>query len=114
MQYTLEWSKKSSKFYFDGSLIATMNTNVPTYPSAFLWNSVSPVHVFVATREPNQFPQWSSGNPNWTGGPPTQDSILRISRIDVNYKTSSAQRVASTGLTFVALAALMSWTVSLL
>lgn len=49
MQYTLEWSKKSSKFYFDGSLIATMNTNVPTYPSAFLWNSVSPVNVFVVT-----------------------------------------------------------------
>ena len=40
-QYELQWASGSSKFYFDGSLIATIDTNVPTAPSAFLWNSVS-------------------------------------------------------------------------
>ncbi|RPD63691.1 concanavalin A-like lectin/glucanase [Lentinus tigrinus ALCF2SS1-6] len=90
-EYTLEWSKKASKFYFDDALIATMDTNVPSAPSSFLWNS------------------WSSGNPNWTSGPPTQDSILRISKIDINYKTSSAQHSANTVFSFVALATLLSW-----
>ncbi|KAI0717293.1 concanavalin A-like lectin/glucanase domain-containing protein [Cerioporus squamosus] len=93
-EYTLEWSRKSTKYYFDGALIATMDTNVPSEPSAFLWNS------------------WSSGNVNWTSGPPTEDSILRISKIDISYKTSSAQRTSSSALSVLALVVpLLSWAV---
>ncbi|KAI0712976.1 concanavalin A-like lectin/glucanase domain-containing protein [Cerioporus squamosus] len=93
-EYTLEWSRKSTKYYFDGALIATMDTNVPSEPSAFLWNS------------------WSSGNVNWTSGPPTEDSILRISKIDISYKTSAAQRTSSSALSVLALVVpLLSWAV---
>ncbi|TFK90382.1 glycoside hydrolase family 16 protein [Polyporus arcularius HHB13444] len=90
-EYTLEWSRKSTKYYFDGALIATMDTNVPYVPSAFLWNS------------------WSSGNVNWTSGPPTEDAILRISKIDIKYTTSSAQRTVGTTLCTLVLVPLLWW-----
>ncbi len=32
--------------------------------------------------------QWSGGNPNFTAGPPTEDAILRVSKIEYVYETS--------------------------
>ncbi|KAI0691530.1 concanavalin A-like lectin/glucanase domain-containing protein [Cerioporus squamosus] len=70
-EYTLKWTPGSStEFFFDGQSVATIDTNVPTAPSAFLVNS------------------WSGGNPNFTAGPPTEDSILRVSKIELEYETS--------------------------
>ncbi|RDX57385.1 concanavalin A-like lectin/glucanase [Lentinus brumalis] len=69
-EYTLEWSASAVKYYFDGQLVGTLNTNVPSQPSSFLWNS------------------WSGGNVKWTAGPPTQDAILRIKKIDLTYQTA--------------------------
>ncbi|RPD62413.1 concanavalin A-like lectin/glucanase [Lentinus tigrinus ALCF2SS1-7] len=69
-EYKLQWSSGLTEFFFDGSMVASIDTNVPTAPSAFLWNS------------------WSGGNPNWTEGPPTEDAILRISKIELDYETS--------------------------
>ncbi|TFK85056.1 glycoside hydrolase family 16 protein [Polyporus arcularius HHB13444] len=69
-EYTLEWSSGSSKFFFDGSEVATINENVPTAPSAFLVNA------------------WSGGNPNFTAGPPTEDAILRVSKMEFMYETA--------------------------
>nr|VWO96145.1 Peptide synthetase [Ganoderma boninense] len=69
-QYTLIWSANSVQYLFDGEVVATLTTNVPNEPSSFLWNS------------------WSGGNVRWTAGPPTQDSILRIKSISLDYQTA--------------------------
>ncbi len=91
-QYTLVWSASAVKYYFDGQLVGTLNTNVPSQPSSFLWNSVS-THSHHCTAEyklisRHLFLQWSGGNVKWTAGPPTQDAILRIKKIDLTYQTA--------------------------
>ena len=69
-QYTLIWNSSATTYLFDGAVVATLNSNVPTEPSSFLWNS------------------WSGGNVRWSAGPPTQDSILRIKSISLDYETA--------------------------
>ncbi|RPD59133.1 concanavalin A-like lectin/glucanase [Lentinus tigrinus ALCF2SS1-7] len=73
-EYTLEWTADATKFYFDGVLVATLNTNVPYEPSCFVWNS------------------WSSGNKRWSAGPPAEDAILKISKIEIEYNTVIPQK----------------------
>ncbi|KAI0692981.1 concanavalin A-like lectin/glucanase [Cerioporus squamosus] len=68
--YTIVWTVNETKQYFDGKHIGTLDTNVPSAPSYFVWNS------------------WSSGNEKWSAGPPTEDAILRIKRIDLEYQTA--------------------------
>ncbi|RPD73465.1 concanavalin A-like lectin/glucanase [Lentinus tigrinus ALCF2SS1-7] len=72
-EYTLEWSADATRFFFDGDLVATLTSNVPYEPSYFVWNS------------------WSSGNEKWSAGPPTEDAILMISKIEMEYNTTIPQ-----------------------
>ncbi|GAA5898977.1 hypothetical protein JCM6882_004583 [Rhodosporidiobolus microsporus] len=69
-EYTIEWTSTASKFYVDGELKKTFKTNVPKVPAQFMWNS------------------WSSGDPNWSAGPPTEDSYLDIRSIHLEYTTA--------------------------
>ncbi|ORY90234.1 concanavalin A-like lectin/glucanase domain-containing protein [Leucosporidium creatinivorum] len=68
--YTLEWSSDATRFYVDGVLWKELTTNVPTKPSSFIWNS------------------WSSGDPYWSAGPPTEDNVLQIESIVGWYYTA--------------------------
>ncbi|TBU37975.1 concanavalin A-like lectin/glucanase [Dichomitus squalens] len=68
--YTLIWNSSATTYLFDGTVVATLNSNVPTEPSSFLWNS------------------WSGGNERWSAGPPTQDAILKIKSISLDYETA--------------------------
>ncbi|TNY23766.1 concanavalin A-like lectin/glucanase domain-containing protein [Rhodotorula diobovata] len=67
--YTVEWTADETIFSLDGEVIATFTTNVPKKPMAFNWNS------------------WSSGEPNWSAGPPTEDSYLLISAMAGTWTT---------------------------
>ncbi|BGP36231.1 hypothetical protein JCM10449v2_000129 [Rhodotorula kratochvilovae] len=67
--YTVEWTAEETIFSLDGEVIATFTVNVPQKPMTFNWNS------------------WSSGEPNWSAGPPTEDSYLLISGIAANWTT---------------------------
>ncbi|TBU21580.1 concanavalin A-like lectin/glucanase [Dichomitus squalens] len=69
-EYTLIWNSSATTYLFDGTVVATLNSNVPTEPSSFLWNS------------------WSGGNERWSAGPPTQDAILKIKSISLDYETA--------------------------
>ncbi|BGP04260.1 hypothetical protein JCM10049v2_000058 [Rhodotorula toruloides] len=69
MQYTIEWTKSATIFSFDGKEVGRLTTNVPPSPMAFIWNN------------------WSSGEPNWSAGPPTEDSYLLISAVAGNWTT---------------------------
>ena len=46
-QYTLVWNANATKYYFDGKLVGTLTTNVPSEPSYFVWNAVS-THPAIA------------------------------------------------------------------
>ncbi|GAA5854127.1 hypothetical protein JCM9279_002841 [Rhodotorula babjevae] len=67
--YTIEWTASETIFSLDGEVLDTFTTNVPKKPMTFNWNS------------------WSSGEPNWSAGPPTEDSYLLISAIAANWTT---------------------------
>ncbi|TFK84527.1 glycoside hydrolase family 16 protein [Polyporus arcularius HHB13444] len=69
-EYKIVWSQNETQQFFDGALIGTLETNVPSVPSYFVWNS------------------WSSGNDKWSAGPPTEDAILRIKSIELEYETA--------------------------
>ncbi|GAA5995075.1 hypothetical protein JCM5350_003995 [Sporobolomyces pararoseus] len=65
--YTIEWKAGETIFEVDGKEIGRMQVNVPRDPMKFIWNS------------------WSSGEINWSAGPPTEDSEMLISRIVANW-----------------------------
>ncbi|GAA5836088.1 hypothetical protein JCM11251_007366 [Rhodosporidiobolus azoricus] len=69
-EYTIGWSASASKFYVDGNLVETFTTNVPRVAAQFIWNS------------------WSSGDPNWSAGPPKKDAYLSIRRVHLEYSTA--------------------------
>ncbi|GAA5995078.1 hypothetical protein JCM5350_003996 [Sporobolomyces pararoseus] len=65
--YTIDWSKGASTFYVDGKEVGKLTENVPSEPLKFMWNS------------------WSSGEPNWSAGPPREDSYMLIESITANW-----------------------------
>ena len=90
------WNANATKYYFDGKLVGTLSTNVPSEPSYFVWNAVSTLPTIAPHIARNQLMsfslcawQWSSGNEKWSAGPPAQNATLRIKKIDINYKTVS-------------------------
>ncbi|GAA5834927.1 hypothetical protein JCM3766R1_002042 [Sporobolomyces carnicolor] len=65
--YGIEWSETATTFFVDGQKVGQLTENVPREPMKFLWNS------------------WSSGEPNWSAGPPRDDSYFLISAISANW-----------------------------
>ncbi|GAA5949888.1 hypothetical protein JCM3765_007725 [Sporobolomyces pararoseus] len=65
--YTIEWKAGETIFEVDGEESGRMQVNVPKDPMGFIWNS------------------WSSGEINWSAGPPTEDSYMLISNIVANW-----------------------------
>ncbi|KAM0801442.1 concanavalin A-like lectin/glucanase domain-containing protein [Usnea florida] len=70
-EYRLDWLPDRTDFYLDGVLQASFSENVPTVAGKWLWNN------------------WSSGDPEWSAGPPSADNILLISKIEMYYNTTS-------------------------
>ncbi|BGP36181.1 hypothetical protein JCM10449v2_000079 [Rhodotorula kratochvilovae] len=68
--YTIVWTSSTSKFYLDGKLRTTFKKNVPKIAASFLWNA------------------WSSGDVNWSAGPPKKDSYTLIKEIHLAYTTA--------------------------
>ncbi|KZP02974.1 glycoside hydrolase family 16 protein, partial [Athelia psychrophila] len=56
-----------TEYYVDGQIKASYTTNVPSVASSFILNN------------------WSSGDPNWSAGPPTADNIVRIQSVTGYY-----------------------------
>ncbi|GAA5923626.1 uncharacterized protein JCM15063_003708 [Sporobolomyces koalae] len=69
--YTLEWAEGVTIFEVDGKEVGRLDSNVPATPMKFIWNS------------------WSSGEPNWSAGPPREDSIAFIAGIAANWTVAS-------------------------
>ncbi|KAF8893413.1 concanavalin A-like lectin/glucanase domain-containing protein [Infundibulicybe gibba] len=62
-EYRIDWFSDSTTFFIDGTQKARLTSNVPTATAPWVWNS------------------WSNGDPNWSNGPPTADSITQIRSI---------------------------------
>ncbi|KIY65450.1 glycoside hydrolase family 16 protein [Cylindrobasidium torrendii FP15055 ss-10] len=66
-EYRIDWTADATTFYVDGQQVNRLTENVPNVPALFIFNA------------------WSSGDPYWSAGPPTVDSVSQISKI-VLYK----------------------------
>lgn len=71
-EYRLDWLPDRTDFYLDGVKQATLTENVPSTAGAWLWDN------------------WSNGDPLWSAGPPSQDNILMISKIEMYYNTTTS------------------------
>ena len=73
-EYRFDWSPESVSFYADGVLLDTMTQAVPT----------SPGHITLS--------HWSTGNPDWSAGPPTTDAILTVEYLKGYFNSSDPAR----------------------
>ena len=72
-EYRLDWLQDRTDFYLNGKLQQTFTQNVPNTAGAWLWNN------------------WSNGDHTWSAGPPAEDNVMKIEKIEMYYnRTGSA------------------------
>ena len=75
-EYRFDWSRDAVSFYADGSLLRTM-TSAEAVPS-------TPGHLVLQ--------HWSTGNPDWTAGPPKTDAIMTVAYVKGYLNSSDPKR----------------------
>ena len=71
-EYRIDWTPAHTAFYIDGVQQGNkLTTNVPTMGGTWVFNN------------------WANGDPGWTVGPPTQDSVFRVQSITMYYNTTN-------------------------
>ena len=70
-EYRLDWVAGKTIFYVDGAQQSVLENNVPSTPGSWVWNN------------------WSNGGA-WGHGPPSADNVLKISKIEMYYNTTSS------------------------
>jgi len=69
-EYRIDWTADFTAFYVDGVLKQKYTTNVPSQSGTWLWNN------------------WANGDEGWSVGPPKDDSVLKIEKIEMFYNTT--------------------------
>lgn len=69
--YSFTWTPSAVTFFVDGDQTRHLTTNVPKLPCVLAIN------------------HWSDGNPNYSGGPPTVDTVLTVQRVWAYYNSST-------------------------
>ncbi|KAJ2930252.1 hypothetical protein H1R20_g6821, partial [Candolleomyces eurysporus] len=64
-EYRIDWAPDVAYFYIDGKYQGLITENVPSVDGHWMWNA------------------WSNGDPCWSAGPPSADSITQIKSIDI-------------------------------
>lgn len=79
-EYRFDFISGLVVFYADSQILATMNnpSAVPTHSGKIILT------------------QWSNGNPQWSRGPPLQDSALTVSYVKAYFDSSNATQNAIT------------------
>lgn len=77
-EYRIDWTKDYTAFYLDGVLQTKYTDNIPSTPGTWLWNN------------------WANGDMKWTAGPPATDSVMKVSKIEMFYNTTSSTATACT------------------
>ena len=73
-EYRFDWSTNAVTFYADGVLLDTMTEAIPTQPG----------HITLS--------HWSTGNPDWSAGPPATDAILTVEYLKAYFNSSDPAR----------------------
>ena len=66
-EYRFDWSPTQVIFYVDGTLMTTLDSNVPDKVGSILIN------------------HWTLSNADWGGGPPIKDAIIQIKKISMYF-----------------------------
>ncbi|KAI8373567.1 concanavalin A-like lectin/glucanase domain-containing protein [Choanephora cucurbitarum] len=70
--YRFDWTPGSVRFYVDDEFVNELTTNVPNSPGRILLN------------------HWTDGNPNFSGGPPTETAELTLSKLNIFFNSSES------------------------
>ncbi|KAL8692234.1 MAG: hypothetical protein Q9224_004002, partial [Gallowayella concinna] len=74
-EYRFDWFSDRVDFYANGVFLKSMTGDgVPQDPG----------HLMLS--------QWSNGDPNWSGGPPTKDAIMTVSYVKGYFNSSEPKR----------------------
>jgi beta-glucanase (GH16 family) len=73
-EYRFDWTKDRVAFYVDGKFLHEMTENVPTEGGGIFFN------------------HWSNGDPNWSAGPPAQDTVMTISYMKSYFNSTDTER----------------------
>ncbi|KKY27042.1 putative galactosyl transferase [Diplodia seriata] len=73
-EYRFDWLPDRVSFYADGNWLWDMVDNVPNSGGHLVLN------------------HWSNADPNWSAGPPEQDSIMTVSYVKAYFNSSDSQR----------------------
>ncbi|PSR77982.1 concanavalin A-like lectin/glucanase domain-containing protein, partial [Coniella lustricola] len=75
-EYRIDWLSQRVLFYAQGVLLAEMDdpNGVPTHAG----------HLSIN--------QWSNGNADWSGGPPSQDAVLEVGYVKAYFNSSEEGR----------------------
>ena len=72
-EYRLDWLPGKTVYYLDGIKQAELESNVPSTASSWIWNN------------------WSNGDDGWSAGPPQQDNVLKIAKIEMWYNRTGSR-----------------------
>ncbi|KAJ3279685.1 hypothetical protein HK104_001243, partial [Borealophlyctis nickersoniae] len=70
-EHRIDWVSGTSEFFIDKVRQQTIVKNVPNVGATVLFNA------------------WSNGDPQWSGGPPTQDAIATVRNIRMYFNSTS-------------------------
>ena len=70
-EYRTDWVNNAVSFFIDGKQVQQFSNYVPMNAGEWIWNN------------------WSDGAKGWSVGPPEQDAILKISKIEMYYNVTS-------------------------
>ncbi|KAF2087792.1 glycoside hydrolase family 16 protein [Saccharata proteae CBS 121410] len=73
-EYRFDWLPDRVSFYADGQWLRDMTTTLPNSPGHLVLN------------------HWSNGDPNWSAGPPSEDSVMTVSYVKAYYNSSLPNR----------------------
>ncbi|KAH7215709.1 concanavalin A-like lectin/glucanase domain-containing protein [Fusarium oxysporum] len=69
-EYRIDWTKGLVQFYVDGVKQWSTKKDVPNVPGPWIWNN------------------WSNGDKGWSAGPPKQNAVFKIKKIEMYYNTA--------------------------
>ncbi|KAG2202450.1 hypothetical protein INT46_002245 [Mucor plumbeus] len=72
-EYRFDWLPNSVKFYIDNIFVREMTINIPDSPGRILLN------------------HWTDGNPEFSGGPPTENADLQVSHLNLFFNSSESK-----------------------
>lgn len=69
-EYRLDWTEGRVAWFVDGEQVWETDKDVPSVSGPWVWNN------------------WSNGDNGWSAGPPAEDAVFKIKKIEMYYNTA--------------------------